>query len=240
MAVAPGEDVPAGIGITEGGGTGEDFFGAAVPEVADVEDGVDDAGGVAVGDLAGLDAIEGGAGGRGLVGTLFGGEGRDDVEEVAMEDAGGTGDLAGVAEDGGAVVVGVGEATEGEVAGGEGLIGGDGGERGGGGGELVLEAVVGTGVEVAGGAGGFAVAAGLHVPEEGLAKNDQGAGVADVAVETGGSGDGDGLERGEGGRAAAGGLGGEGGGEGGDEQDGGKFHWMLLVPANPGSGVMSR
>ncbi len=118
LTVAPGEDVPGGVRIAEGGGTGEDFFGATVPEVADVEDGVDDAGGVAGGDLAGLDAVEGGAGGGGLVGALFGGEGGDDIEEAAMEDAGGPGDLAGVAKDGGAVVVGVGEATEGEVAGG--------------------------------------------------------------------------------------------------------------------------
>ena len=146
--------------------------------------------------MAGLDAVEGEAGGGGLVGTLFVGNGGDDVEEVAMEAPGGTGDLASVAEDGGAVVVGVGEATEGEVAGREGLVGGDGGRRGGGGGELVLEAVVGAGVEVAGGAGGFAVAAGLHVPEEGLAEDDEGAGVADVAVETGGRGHGDGLQRG--------------------------------------------
>ncbi len=105
---------------------------------------------------------------------------------------------------------------------------------------MVLEAVVGAGVEVAGGAGGFAVAAGLHVPEEGFPEDDEGAGVADVTVEAGGRGDGDGLQGSEGWAAARGGLGGEVGSEGGDEQDGSKFHWMLLVPANPGSGVMSR
>ena len=61
-------------------------------------------------------------------------------------------------------------------------------------GELISEAMVGAGMEVAGGTGRAAVAADLHVPEESFAEQDEGAGIEDVLVEIGWTGDGDGLE----------------------------------------------
>jgi hypothetical protein len=82
--------------------------------------------------------------------------------------------------------------VEGEVSGGEAVVGGEGAA---GVGELVVQAVIGTGVEVAGGAGDLAIAAELHVPEEGFAEDEKGVAVTDVSGEIRGSGRRDRLER---------------------------------------------
>jgi hypothetical protein len=52
-------------------------------------------------------------------------------------------------------------------------------------GPLISGAVIGAGVEMAGGASGVAVASDLHVPEEGFAQYDQDLRIADISIEIG-------------------------------------------------------
>src|SRR5947199_1037141 len=51
--------------------------------------------------------------------------------------------------------------------------------------DLVYSAAIGAGIEVAGGASLFAIAAGIHVPEQGLAESNSRAFVAYVQVQIG-------------------------------------------------------
>ena len=56
----------------------------------------------------------------------------------------------------------------------------------------MLRAVIGTGMEVAGGAGGAAIRTKLHIPEEGFAEECERGTVGDVLVDVGGLRNGDG------------------------------------------------
>jgi len=188
----------------------EDVVSAAVPQVGDIEDRVEDGGGVAR--LAAPDVhtanVEDGVGGRR---AEVGRAPRVGAREVGPEDALRGHDVVRVMEHGRGAILGVFELVEGEVGRGELVVGPP--APGGGGVEdralgriavlqpraqLVLAPVVSAGVEVAGGAG-HAVAPDLHVPEERLAELDggaarDGAGVQEVA-EVGRPGDVDGPER---------------------------------------------
>ena len=185
-AVLVDEDGRTRIEGTEDAHAVEDVVSAAVPQVGEVEDCVDDAGGVArlaAPDVDAADVEDGVGGGRPEVGRAPWSEAR----EVGPEDALRGHDVVRVMEHGRGAVLGMFELVEGEIGRGELVVGpaapGDGGvedrpqrrigvlePRA----QLVLAPAVSAGVEVAGRAR-HAVAPDLHVPEEGLAELDGGA-----------------------------------------------------------------
>jgi len=102
-----------------------------------------------------------------------------------LHDARRSDDLSPGPNRGGAIVEGALEGVKGEIAGAERKVRAQGHRRIRRACELVADAVVGAGVEVARGARGATVAAHLHIPEQRFAKGDERTLVGNVSVEPG-------------------------------------------------------
>ena len=193
------EHARGGVARPERADAIEDGVPAAVPQVAEVEDRVDDRRRVARRDPSDVRAPDVPDGVRHTAAHLLGAAGHD-VHELRPEHPLGGHDVVAVEEHGREAARRVGEPVERKVARDERMVRGRDLERRrrvrGPGVQLVLRAVVRTGVEMAARAGLDAVAAHLHVPEERLPEGDGRRVVADEEGEVGGLGNRDRLERG--------------------------------------------
>ena len=172
------------IRIAKGRCAREEATRAPVPEVADVEDGVDHTRRIARGHLPHFDAAEREHSRTADVRASVDRAPVDDVHEHPLHNASRPDDEPSVSHDGGRVVEGICKRVEWEIVGGEREVWPHAHGRVLGVCHLVARPMIRASVEVAGRAGCPAVAPHLHVPEERLAERDKRLLVRDVKSES--------------------------------------------------------